>query len=79
MWYLTLSPSRCRPTPGCGTSTPIFSDASRFGMVNVEWIQQYVSITLPGTPSTMQSIGSPMYWREVTTSEKAIRTMTVAL
>ena len=54
------------------------SVSSRLGMVNVEWIQQYVSMTLPGTPSTMQSMGSPIYWRDVTTSEKPIKMITVA-
>ena len=29
-----------------------------------------------GTPSTMQSIGSPMYWREVTNREHSTNTIT---
>ena len=46
-------------------------------MEKVEWIQQYVSMMPEGTPSTMQSIGSPMYWREVTNREHNTNTMTL--
>jgi len=48
------------------------------GTEKVEWIQQYVSITLLGISSTMQSMGSPMYCLEVTSSEQTIRMMKVA-
>jgi len=51
----------------------------REGIEYVPCIQQYVSIVPPGTPSTIQSIGSPIYcfWPE--NIDAAIKIITDAL
>ena len=61
------------------------SDFSRinFGKVNVECIQQYVSIIpcgkFPSPPDTTQSIGSPRNWEAVTIREKISKIDAVTL
>ena len=57
----------------------IINEQYLVGMEYVECIQQYVSIILFGTPSTIQSMGSPKYCFDVTTRDAVRKTKTVAL